>query len=264
MNKKYIDFVPAKKGAGGRTSGAAGGTAVRMPVGSVGRNRSTGGRVVRTAPARRSDVQPVRETRSARRVRAARETEAIYTELPSRVDDVTAISAEVESFVIGEEPEFGVIEDVPSRFVQTEVEKRPLSGGRAPVSAGNSTIGAGFGTDFGVQEAKAKKVGLRRANRGGKAEKPVENSAKTGVGNQAYRVPNSPFINQAKVAKRPLSKNVYQKPKKIEATKESTKGPVTIIEKPEKDKKAGLVVGIILTIILGAAAGTIAFLLLPK
>lgn len=77
-----------------------------------------------------------------------------------------------------------------------------------------------------------------------------------------YQIPKSPFINQVNVAKRPLSKNVYQK--KVEPTKEPKAGPVAIISKPEKDSRAGLVVGIILTIILGAAAGTIAFLLLPK
>lgn len=79
------------------------------------------------------------------------------------------------------------------------------------------------------------------------------------------RLPSSKvFINTEKVEKRPLSKNVY-KPRKIVVTpKEEPKGTVTIIEKPEKDSKMGLVVTIIITIILGAAAGTVAFLLLPK
>ena len=91
-------------------------------------------------------------------------------------------------------------------------------------------------------------------------EKPVENrkiqSSKT------FTVPKSPFINQNKVEKRPLSKNVYQK--KVTAPKEEPKGPVTIIAKPEKDAHVSIVVAVILTIILGAAAGTVAFLLLPK
>lgn len=71
---------------------------------------------------------------------------------------------------------------------------------------------------------------------------------------------------KTEVKKRPLSKNVYQKkvvampPKEV---KESTE-PVTIISKPEKDSKVGLIVTILITIILGAAAGTVAFLLLPK
>ena len=77
-----------------------------------------------------------------------------------------------------------------------------------------------------------------------------------------YKVPKTPFINQEKVVKRPLSKNVYQK--KVVAPKEVPKGPVTIISKPEKDAHVSLIVAVILTIILGAAAGTVAFLLLPK
>lgn len=77
----------------------------------------------------------------------------------------------------------------------------------------------------------------------------------------AFAAPRSPFINQDKVVKRPLSsRNVYQKP----VAKEEKKGPVTIITNSEKDSKVGLLVTIILTIVLGAAAGTVAFLLLPK
>ena len=68
--------------------------------------------------------------------------------------------------------------------------------------------------------------------------------------------------NTDKIAKRPLSKNVYYKT--IEVPKETPSAPVTIIDKPEKDSKVGVVVTIIVTIVLGAAAGTVAFLLLPK
>ena len=82
------------------------------------------------------------------------------------------------------------------------------------------------------------------------------------AGKKVMTIPQSPFINQAKVEKRPLSKNVYKK--NIKATEEPKTGPVTIISKPEKDKHAGLIAAIIITIILGAAAGTVAFLLLPK
>lgn len=74
--------------------------------------------------------------------------------------------------------------------------------------------------------------------------------------------PKPAFVNTEKVRKRPLSKNVYQKP--VVVPKEEPSSPVTIINKPEKDSKIGLVVTIIITIILGAAAGTVAFLLLPK
>ena len=117
-----------------------------------------------------------------------------------------------------------------------------------------------------AKEAKAKKVGLKEArparSRNVAVEKPVEKSAKTEVDKKVMAIPRAQFINQNKVEKRPLSKNVYQK--KIEATVEVPTGPVTIISKPEKDKHVSVVVTIIITIILGAAAGTVAFLLLPK
>lgn len=77
-----------------------------------------------------------------------------------------------------------------------------------------------------------------------------------------YQVPKSQLVQQGKANKRPLSvKNVYPEKK---AKKEEPKGPVTIITKPEKQAHAGMIIAIILTIILGAAAGTVAFLLLPK
>ena len=79
---------------------------------------------------------------------------------------------------------------------------------------------------------------------------------------QSFKTPQTHFVNTEKVVKRPLSKNVYQK--KIVEPKEEPQAPVTIIHKPEKDSKMSLVVTIIITIILGAAAGTVAFLLLPK
>lgn len=81
---------------------------------------------------------------------------------------------------------------------------------------------------------------------------------------KALKAPVKPaFVNTEKVRKRPLSKNVY--PKKVVVPKEEKPtAPVTIIDKPEKDSKVGLIVTIIITIILGAAAGTVAFLLLPK
>ncbi len=79
--------------------------------------------------------------------------------------------------------------------------------------------------------------------------------------------PKANFINQEKVVKRPLSKNVYRKrleEKLQDSPTETPQGPVTIISKPEKDAHIGVIVTVIITIILGAAAGTVAFLLLPK
>ena len=81
---------------------------------------------------------------------------------------------------------------------------------------------------------------------------------------KAPKTPVRPaFVNTEKVRKRPLSKNVYPK-KPVVPKEEKPTAPVTIIDKPEKDSKVGLIVTIIITIILGAAAGTVAFLLLPK
>ena len=88
-----------------------------------------------------------------------------------------------------------------------------------------------------------------------KSEKKAENKVE-------MKIPKSPFINQTRVVKRPLSKNIYERT--VKPTEEMPTGPVTIISKPEKDTKVGRVVAIILAIILGAAAGTVAFLLLPK
>ena len=77
------------------------------------------------------------------------------------------------------------------------------------------------------------------------------------------KLPQPTFVNTEKVVKRPLSKNVYPR-KAVAPVKEKSYKPVTIIEKPNKDSRAGMIVAIIITIILGAAAGTVAFLLLPK
>lgn len=72
-----------------------------------------------------------------------------------------------------------------------------------------------------------------------------------------------PRFVRTEVEKRPLSKNVTQK-RVVIPKQEAPSKPVKIIHKPEKDSRVGLIVTIIITIILGAAAGTVAFLLLPK
>ncbi len=80
-----------------------------------------------------------------------------------------------------------------------------------------------------------------------------------------FQAPTARFVNTEKVAKRPLSKNVYPKRAVVpKAVEEQPHKPVTIINKPEKDSKMGMVAAIVITIILGAAAGTVAFLLLPN
>ena len=151
-----------------------------------------------------------------------------------------------------QEPNYGVIEDYQPKFVKTEVEKRPLNRQKTAREE--------------VKEAKAKKIEkMPVMKKVTKKEVPKEKVVEASVeeNSETLKVPKkNPFVNTTKVTKRPLSKNVYQK--KAVVAKEETSAPVTIINKPEKDSRAGLIVTIIITIILGAAAGTVAFLLLPK
>ena len=181
------------------------------------------------------------------------------------------------------------IDFVPASEIK--VEKRPLNSGRS-VSAKTRAAATRVNTSGSVttrtvamkttarrpavtkrttlEEAKSQKLVGRGSRKVG--TKPVENSVENfgqietierkKSDKATYKMPDNPFINQEKVMKRPLSKNVYQK--KVVVPEEEPSGPVAIISKPEKDKKVSLVVTIIITIILGAAAGTVAFLLLPK
>ncbi len=144
------------------------------------------------------------------------------------------------------EPVLGIVEDREPRFVKAETPKKALN----KVSHFRPVKNE-------LTEAKAKRIGNQM-----KKVEPVAKKAGEEKDKKTYQPPKTPFINQEKVVKRPLSKNVYRK--KIEVPKEEPKGPVTIITKPEKDAHVSLIVTIILTIILGAAAGTVAFLLLPK
>jgi hypothetical protein len=155
-----------------------------------------------------------------------------------------------------EKPSLGIVEDLNNRFVYSDVPKRPLN------HAAHFTT-----SKTGIAAAKAQKVGIKTPTSAkpveNKVQKPVDKSVDKPQKTSKFRTPKSPFIKSTKVDKRPLSKNVYSKKKPI-APKEEPKGPVTIIAKPEKDAHTGMIVTIILTIILGAAAGTVAFLLLPK
>lgn len=144
-------------------------------------------------------------------------------------------------------PKLGEIEDLTARYTEADLKKRPLGEKRQPEVKHAE-----------LAKIKAQKVG----NKGVDFKEKSKVDSKAKEEKKTYKTPKSPFINQEKVVKRPLSKNVYRK--EVKVPKEEPKGPVTIIEKPEKDAKVGLIVAIILTIILGAAAGTIAFLLIPK
>ena len=157
----------------------------------------------------------------------------------------------------------GEIEDLNPKFVVADVPKRPLNDG-------TNTKPEAKKDDASV--AKSKRIGgrlrsKRAAKLSAKQEKTESKVQKSAEKNETYNVPKSPFINQDKVVKRPLSGKAYQ-PQNVPAIqpegKKTNGKPVTIIAKPKKDSRVGMVVTIILTIILGAVAGTVAFLLLPK
>lgn len=147
----------------------------------------------------------------------------------------------------------GVIEELPTGFVTSDVPKRPLS-----VTKKND--------QEDLSKIKARKLRGERKLIGKQVSQSVAKETpekRQEEKKSKYVLPKSPFINQTKVEKRPLSKNVYQQ-RTAETKSEKLSGPVTIIEKPEKDSRISMVVIIILTIIIGAAAGTVAFLLLPR
>lgn len=258
MNKRYIDFVPTQKtdkSASGRTKQAKPVVVTRPAKRVMVPERTTG--VQRPATRRvTSAVKP-----SAARVTANPAVKPVArSTVKSAVKPVSkpAVAAPKETtakvaFTGEKDMLLGVIENVGPKFVKTDVPKRPLSS-------------TSHFAKTGVAAAKAKKItGVRStvAPAAAKRGKSVEAKSAQKKNSSTYIPPKTPFINQEKVQKRPLSKNVYKK--KVDApAKEEKKGPVTIISKPEKDSHVGLIVTIILTIILGAAAGTVAFLLLPK
>lgn len=235
MKKQYMDFVPSKS------------------VKSVGRTNSS-------VPIVKNE--PVRVvTKTTRVVRP--------TMRPTRISETAKVPRSVESqrvqphtapvrFSQEKQPVLGIVEDLSPKFVKTDVPKRPL-GQKGHFSQEKTGVKAVKARPVGMRvETKAKKPDVKKKS----VEKPVEKVAKKPV-EKTYRPPKAQFINQDKVVKRPLSKNVYvQKEEKI--LKEQPQGPVTIISKPEKQAHVGMIITIIITIILGAAAGTIAFLLLPK
>lgn len=240
MKNQYMDFVPSGGGARKTTKKTTSttGAAVR------GRAPGTTARAVAAKkPARKAATGATVAKKPARSATARGASAATVKKTAGKV-----------GFSGEKKPKLGAVEDLSKKFVRTDVPKRPLS------------RGAHFTTrKTGVAAAKAVKVGNQARTSVKSVEKPVENSAKksrTTVTSGMYQAPK--FVNQGQVTKRPLSptKNVYQK--KAAAPKEEPKGPVTIINKPEKQAHVGMVVTIILTIILGAAAGTVAFLLLPK
>lgn len=156
------------------------------------------------------------------------------------------------------EPAYGVIEDYQPKFVRAEVKKRPLGAGK--------NVSAASGRVTAKSAVRAASGATRGVSGGAFATK----SAASGAKKASLAPANVRFLNTNKIEKRPLSgtKQIVKKaavPEKVVTEeKKKSKGPERIIAKPDKDSKAGLIIAVILTIILGAAAGTVAFLLLPK
>lgn len=258
MNRRYIDFVPANNLPADHQPD------VIMPATPKRRMPRSGvNTVVIKRQTVRTDVisaKPV-HTQPAKHTTATRGTyyyastsQALPVEQPAPLPH----QSNNISFSGGNSPRLGEVEDLQSRFVRSDVPKRPL--GQASHFKPQKT---------GASLAKAEKVGNKRRTSVKSVEKSVEKPTKntkstsSKPSDNTYHPPKTRFVNTAKVPKRPLSKNVYSAKPKTPAKNES-KGPVTIIAKPEKDTRAGTIVAIIITIILGAAAGTVAFLLLPK
>ena len=248
MNKRYIDFVPVdKKGA-------------------------------KKAPAR---VVP-KKTASKKAEPKELPMEEIFEEKPRPAGVSTGL-----------EPKFGVIEDYRPKFVRTEVPKRPLA--TKPVAS--SVEKKNVAPKKVVKPAMTRPVVTKSGSivRPGAPKRPVANRsvtqpklaiqktavqrsvaqpkpvAKKPVGPEGPRI--TKFLNTNKIEKRPLSRTVPKfvppvpEPKfedEPEKKSKKKKTPERIIAMPDKDSRAGMIIAVILTIILGAAAGTVAFLLLPK
>lgn len=229
MSPKYIDFVPNKKPTT---------TPAHRPARSA-----TPVSVSHPAKASRPSATS-RATQSQFTKRHAASVARSNTAVKQPIVK-PATPASSGTFSIKKEPAYGVIEDFHPKFVKTEVEKRPLS--RSHFTTTRSEL------------SQLKSQNLKKSSHQAPPEQPTDTTSDK----SSLPIPKSPFIAKAKVSKRPLSKNVYTKP--VQPTKEpSTPKPVTIISKPESGGKAGMAIAIILTIILGAVAGTIAFLILPK
>ena len=277
MSKRYMDFVPAKaadkktavaSGAPRRTK-VADTTSVRATSASkpkvvmpeptaTPRSRMVRRDVSRQTVVRKAEVQqrPVVQQRTVAQQRAIAQKNAA-------VRRVTAAQSSAANFAIREDAKLGEIEDLSPKFVKMDVPKRPLGDGTEQKEKNKKAQPTAKEEAAAVKSKKL--IGRFRNKSAAKtaAKTAVKTEKETKAKKETFVAPKPTFINQDKVAKRPLSKNVYQK--NIVATDEKTnKGPVAIIAKPEKESKAGLVVAIILTIILGAVAGTVAFLLLPK
>ena len=150
---------------------------------------------------------------------------------------------------------FGIIEDYtpvdnkrPAFINAAQVEKRPLSGSREEVKRSDADL------EDELKVAKSEDLTKRKIDteKAPEAPKPVD---------REFKKPK--FINTHLIEKRPLSKTDYRNRVPVANVEESTASPITIIDKPEKDSRLGFIITVIITILLGAAVGTVAFLLIP-
>lgn len=150
----------------------------------------------------------------------------------------------------------GIVEDYtpidarkPAFINAAAVEKRPLSKGRDEEKRPSVDL------EDELKVAKSEDLTKRKIETEKIPEVPMTKP------DNEFKKPK--FINTHLVEKRPLSKTDYRNRTPINAAEETTTSPVTIIDKPEKDSRLGFIITIILTILLGAAVGTVAFLLIP-
>ena len=213
MNKRYIDFVPAKNKPVAKKS------VVRKVVVNSAPEPKPAKKIVRKIPA----ANPLLDEEVV--------VEEIFAEKEEPVKKTKKAPA------------------VRPNFVKTEVKKRPL-GNKTAVKKPAVTSKAAAASKVAV----ASKVAISKP-----IPKPVVAPKRPAPLGQRAK-----FLNTDKVQKRALGRTTARvKPVPVPKI-EKPKAPEKIITKPEKDSKAGLIIAIILTIILGAAAGTVAFLLLPK
>jgi hypothetical protein len=217
MNKRYMDFVPAKKDI------PKGGIVVKKPV--------------------KKSAKPVRKV--VKKVPAA--NPLLDEEIV--VEEIFAEKEEPAGVTKGS-TKLNTKADLHPNFVKANVKKRPL-GAKNPVAAKPVKPAATVAKTTGAIKPAKKSAVASGVVTTAKRPAPLGQRAK--------------FINTNKIEKRPLSSVGARKtPVIVPKLIEKKKAPEKIISKPEKDSKAGLIIAIILTIILGAAAGTVAFLLLPK
>lgn len=163
-------------------------------------------------------------------------------------EDTETITTTSVSYGLGMVEDYTPIDSKKPAFINaTKVEKRPLSGNSPEVAKSSKAL------EEELKAAKSEDLTKRPLD----GEKPVVATK----ADDTFKKPK--FINTHLVEKRPLSKTDYRSraPKVVE---EVASGPVTIIDKPEKDSRLGFIITIIITILLGAAVGTVAFLLIPR